>query len=130
MVLRTAVAGYFAAWRLFFTQRSTLATIAFVLLYFNVVLATGPICTTMLAQMGLSSASVSLFHQGAAAFGFAGSMITARLVRKVGLRGAGGVGFAAFGALIFAAGQLYNFRLASLPLVPRDVEGVVSLAGG
>lgn len=79
-VAREAARWYLGAWLLFFQQRCLLATIAFVLLFFNVVLASGPILTTMLAQLGLSSASVSLFHVGAAMCGFLGSTVTTRVV--------------------------------------------------
>ncbi|KAH9611593.1 hypothetical protein KSS87_006520 [Heliosperma pusillum] len=87
-------------WTEYLQQPVLPASIAYVLLYFNIVLTPGGLMTAFLTQHGLSSSIIGSFSGLCAFMGVAATFISAELVRRLGILKAGAAG------LIFQASLL------------------------
>ncbi|KAB1227397.1 Solute carrier family 40 member 3, chloroplastic [Morella rubra] len=87
-------------WKEYMQQPVLPASLAFVLLYFNVVLTPGSLMTAFLTQHGLNPSIIGGFSGLCAFMGIAATFISADLVRRFGILKAGAAG------LIFQASLL------------------------
>ncbi|KAF5454192.1 hypothetical protein F2P56_023874 [Juglans regia] len=87
-------------WKEYMQQPVLPASLAYVLLYFNVVLTPGSLMTAFLTQHGLNPSIIGGFSGLCAFMGVAATFISADLVRRFGILKAGGIG------LIFQASLL------------------------
>ncbi|KAL4636589.1 hypothetical protein ACB092_03G019900 [Castanea dentata] len=87
-------------WKEYIQQPVLPASLAYVLLYFNVVLTPGSLMTAFLTQRGLNPSIIGAFSGVCAFMGVAATFISANLVRQFGILKAGAVG------LIFQASLL------------------------
>ena len=89
-----AVGGVAAAvkgWHQYCAQPVLPASLAYVLLYFNAVLAPGGLMTSYLTQQGLPVAAIGVFRGVCAAMGFAATFVSAPLIAATGVLKAGAV---------------------------------------
>ncbi|PON57615.1 Ferroportin [Trema orientale] len=87
-------------WKEYMQQPVLPASLAYVLLYFNIVLTPGSMMTAFLTQRGLNSSIIGGFSGLCAIMGVAATFVSASLVKRLGILKAGALG------LIFQASLL------------------------
>ncbi|OMP09374.1 Pectinesterase, catalytic [Corchorus olitorius] len=95
-------------WREYIQQPVLPASLAYVLLYFNVVLTPGSLMTAFLTQRGLNPSVIGGFSGLCAFMGVAATFLSATLVRRFGILKAGAVGLICQASLLIAAVAVYN----------------------
>ncbi|KAA3487162.1 solute carrier family 40 member 3, chloroplastic-like [Gossypium australe] len=103
-------------WREYIQQPVLPASLAYVLLYFNVVLTPGSLMTAFLTQRGLNPSIIGGFSGLCAFMGVAATFISATLVRRFGILKAGAVGLIFQALLLTIAVAIYQ----SGPLAQRS----------
>nr|PNR27283.1 hypothetical protein PHYPA_029435 [Physcomitrium patens] len=88
-------------WKQYLAQPVLPASLAYVLLYFNAVLAPGGLMTTYLTQQGVNASLVGLFGGLCALVGFAATFLSATMISKFGVSKAGAASLI-FQALVLA----------------------------
>ncbi|ERN03118.1 solute carrier family 40 member 3, chloroplastic isoform X2 [Amborella trichopoda] len=83
------------------------ASLAYVLLYFNVVLAPGGLMTSFLTQQGLNPSIIGGFSSMCAFMGVAATFISAGLVKRLGILKAGAAGLIFQASLLTVAVAVY-----------------------
>ncbi|XP_059652284.1 solute carrier family 40 member 3, chloroplastic [Cornus florida] len=83
------------------------ASLAYVLLYFNVVLAPGGLMTAFLTQHGLNPSIIGGFSGLCAFMGVAATFLSANLVKRLGILKAGAVGLVLQASLLTVAVAVY-----------------------
>ncbi|GBG58973.1 hypothetical protein CBR_g24322 [Chara braunii] len=87
-------------WRLFLSQPVFPASLAYVMLYFNVVLGPGSLMTAFLTQRGMEASSIGLFRAACAVTGFLATFTSVPLIARLGVLKTGAV------SLLMQAGSL------------------------
>ncbi|MBA0783323.1 hypothetical protein Gotri_001053, partial [Gossypium trilobum] len=95
-------------WREYIQQPVLPASLAYVLLYFNVVLTPGSLMTAFLTQRGLNPSIIGGFSGLCAFMGVAATFISATLVRRFGILKAGAVGLIFQASLLTIAVAIYQ----------------------
>ncbi|KAH1032124.1 hypothetical protein J1N35_044298 [Gossypium stocksii] len=103
-------------WREYIQQPVLPASLAYVLLYFNVVLTPGSLMTAFLTQRGLNPSIIGGFSGLCAFMGVAATFISATLVRRFGILKAAAVGLIFQALLLTIAVAIYQ----SGPLAQRS----------
>lgn len=83
------------------------ASLAYVFLYFNVVLTPGGLMTAFLTQRGLNPSIIGIFSGLCAFMGVAATFISASLVKRIGILKAGAVGLVFQASLLILAVAVY-----------------------
>lgn len=94
-------------WTEYLQQPVLPASIAYVLLYFNVVLAPGGLMTAFLTHHGLNSSIIGGFSGLCAFMGVAATFLSAALVRRLGILKAGAAGLIFHALLLTVAVTVY-----------------------
>lgn len=94
-------------WKEYLQQPALPASLAYVLLYFNAVLAPGSLMTAFLTQQGLSPSIIGGFSGLCAFMGVTATFVSANLVRQFGILKAGAVGLIFQAALLTVAVAVY-----------------------
>ncbi|KAF5739979.1 Ferroportin protein family isoform 1 [Tripterygium wilfordii] len=94
-------------WKEYMQQPVLPASLAYVLLYFNVVLAPGSLMTAFLTQRGLNPSIIGGFSGLCAFMGVAATFVSANLVKKFGILKAGAVGLIFQASLLAVAVAVY-----------------------
>lgn len=94
-------------WAEYIQQPVLPASLAFVLLYFNIVLTPGGLMTAFLTQHGLNPSIIGGFSGLCAFMGVAATFISAKLVRQLGILKAGAVGLIFQASLLTIAVAVY-----------------------
>ncbi|KAK9292187.1 hypothetical protein L1049_020147 [Liquidambar formosana] len=94
-------------WMEYMQQPVLPASLAYVLLYFNVVLAPGGLMTAFLTQRGLNPSIIGGFSGLCAFMGVAATFISSNLVRRLGILKAGAVGLIFQASLLTVAVAVY-----------------------
>lgn len=76
-------------WKQYLAQPVLPASLAYVLLYFNAVLAPGGLMTSYLTQQGLNPSVIGLFRGLCALMGFSATFLSATMISKLGVLKAG-----------------------------------------
>ncbi|KAL9248241.1 hypothetical protein vseg_021585 [Gypsophila vaccaria] len=97
-------------WTEYLQQPVLPASIAYVLLYFNIVLTPGGLMTAFLTQHGLSTSIIGSFSGLCAFMGVAATFISAELVRRLGILKAGAAGLIFQASLLALAVGVYWSR--------------------
>ncbi|XWS64441.1 hypothetical protein CRYUN_Cryun05aG0004100 [Craigia yunnanensis] len=95
-------------WREYLQQPVLPASLAYVLLYFNVVLTPGSLMTAFLTQQGLNPSVIGGFSGLCALMGVAATFLSATLVRRFGILKAGAVGLIFQASLLTIAVAVYQ----------------------
>ncbi|TYJ23914.1 hypothetical protein E1A91_A08G225000v1 [Gossypium mustelinum] len=95
-------------WREYVQQPVLPASLAYVLLYFNVVLTPGSLMTAFLTQRGLNPSVIGGFSGLCAFMGVAATFLSASLVRRIGILKAGAVGLTFQASLLTIAVAVYQ----------------------
>ncbi|MBA0827139.1 hypothetical protein Goarm_011937 [Gossypium armourianum] len=95
-------------WREYIQQPVLPASLAYVLLYFNVVLTPGSLMTAFLTQRGLNPSVIGGFSGLCAFMGVAATFLSASLVRRFGILKAGAVGLTFQALLLTVAVAVYQ----------------------
>ncbi|KAG8084453.1 hypothetical protein GUJ93_ZPchr0010g8505 [Zizania palustris] len=102
-----AVATTRQGWREYMNQPVLPASLAYVLVCFNVALAPGALMTTFLIHQGVSPSVIGAFGGLSALVGILATFMTASLVRELGILKAGAAGLIAQSTLLGAAVVVY-----------------------
>ncbi|KAJ8447084.1 hypothetical protein Cgig2_022813 [Carnegiea gigantea] len=94
-------------WAEYLQQPVLPASIAYVLLYFNIVLTPGGLMTAFLTQRGLNSSIIGGFSGLCAFMGVAATFVSARLVKQLGILKAGAAGLIFQASLLAVAVAVY-----------------------
>ncbi|XP_048324841.2 solute carrier family 40 member 3, chloroplastic isoform X1 [Ziziphus jujuba] len=94
-------------WKEYMQQPVLPASLAYVLLYFNVVLTPGSLMTAFLTQRGLNPSLIGGFSGLSAFMGVAATFISASLVRRLGILKAGAIGLIFQASLLTVAVAVY-----------------------
>uniref|UniRef100_A0A0E0H8Z8 Solute carrier family 40 member n=1 Tax=Oryza nivara TaxID=4536 RepID=A0A0E0H8Z8_ORYNI len=94
-------------WSEYMRQPVLPASLAYVLVCFNVALAPGALMTTFLIHQGVRPSVIGAFGGSSAAVGILATFATARLVKELGILKAGAAGLIAQSALLGAAVVVY-----------------------
>lgn len=94
-------------WAEYLQQPVLPASIAYVLLYFNIVLTPGGLMTAFLIQHGLSSSIIGAFSGLCAFMGVAATFVSAKLIRHLGILKAGAAGLIFQASLLALAVAVY-----------------------
>uniref|UniRef100_A0A7C9B3A5 Solute carrier family 40 member n=1 Tax=Opuntia streptacantha TaxID=393608 RepID=A0A7C9B3A5_OPUST len=94
-------------WAEYLQQPVLPASIAYVLLYFNIVLTPGGLMTAFLTQRGLNSSIIGAFSGLCAFMGVAATFVSARLVKQLGILKAGAAGLIFQSSLLAVAVAVY-----------------------
>ncbi|XP_004302232.1 PREDICTED: solute carrier family 40 member 3, chloroplastic [Fragaria vesca subsp. vesca] len=100
-------------WKEYLQQPVLPASLAYVLLYFNVVLTPGSLMTAYLTQSGLNPSIIGGFSGLCAFMGVAATFVSASLVRRLGILKAGAAGLIIQASLLTVAVAVYCSRSAS-----------------
>ncbi|KAM3314397.1 hypothetical protein ACQJBY_033311 [Aegilops geniculata] len=102
-----AVATIRRGWREYISQPVLPASLAYVLVCFNVALAPGALMTTFLIHHGVSPFVLGAFGGSSALMGILATFMTPSLVKELGILKAGAAGLLAQSALLGAAVLIY-----------------------
>uniref|UniRef100_A0A0D3G2W0 Solute carrier family 40 member n=1 Tax=Oryza barthii TaxID=65489 RepID=A0A0D3G2W0_9ORYZ len=102
-----AVATVRNGWSEYMRQPVLPASLAYVLVCFNVALAPGALMTTFLIHQGVRPSVIGAFGGSSAVVGILATFATARLVKELGILKAGAAGLIAQSALLGAAVVVY-----------------------
>lgn len=94
-------------WSEYISQPVLPASLAYVLVCFNIALAPGALMTTFLIHHGVSPSVLGAFGGSSALMGFLATFMTANLVKELGILRAGAAGLIAQSALLGAAVLVY-----------------------
>ncbi|KAL5783720.1 hypothetical protein ACOSP7_008749 [Xanthoceras sorbifolium] len=94
-------------WKEYMQQPALPASLAYVLLFFNVVLGPGSLMTAFLTQRGLNPSIIGGFSGLCAFMGVAATFLSANLVRRFGILKAGAVGLILQASLLTMAVAVY-----------------------
>ncbi|CAO2829523.1 unnamed protein product [Amaranthus hypochondriacus] len=94
-------------WAEYLQQPVLPASIAYVFLYFNIVLTPGGLMTAFLTQRGLNSSIIGVFSGLCAFMGVAATFVSAALIRHLGILKAGAVGLIFQASLLTLAVAVY-----------------------
>ncbi|KAJ0014977.1 hypothetical protein Pint_19577 [Pistacia integerrima] len=94
-------------WKEYVQQPVLPASLAYVLLYFNVILTPGSLMTAFLTQRGLNPSIIGGFSGLCAFMGVAATFLSAYLVRRLGILKAGAVGLIFQASLLTMAVAVY-----------------------
>lgn len=94
-------------WKEYIQQPVLPASLAYVLLYFNVVLTPGSLMTAFLTQRGLNPSIIGAFSGLCAFMGVAATFLSANLVKQFGILKAGAVGLIFQASLLAVAVAVY-----------------------
>lgn len=94
-------------WKEYIQQPVLPASLAYVLLYFNVVLAPGSLMTAFLTQRGLNPSVIGGFSGLCAFMGVAATFVSANLVNRLGILKAGAAGLIFQASLLTIAVAVY-----------------------
>ncbi|KAI4369354.1 hypothetical protein MLD38_017801 [Melastoma candidum] len=94
-------------WKEYIQQPVLPASLAYVLLYFNVVLAPGSLMTAFLTQRGLNPSVVGGFSGLCSFMGVAATFVSAKLVERLGILKAGATGLVLQASLLTLAVAVY-----------------------
>ncbi|XP_050381132.1 solute carrier family 40 member 3, chloroplastic [Argentina anserina] len=100
-------------WKEYLQQPVLPASLAYVLLYFNVVLTPGSLMTAYLTQSGLNPSIIGGFSGLCAFMGVAATFVSASLVRRLGILKAGAAGLIIQASLLTVAVAVYCSRSPS-----------------
>ncbi|KAA8545260.1 hypothetical protein F0562_020044 [Nyssa sinensis] len=106
-IVEMGVDAFKHGWVEYMHQPVLPASLSYVLLYFNVVLAPGGLMTAFLTQRGLNPSIIGGFSGLCAFMGIAATFISASLVRRVGILKAGAVGLIFQASLLTLAVAVY-----------------------
>ncbi|XWS58089.1 hypothetical protein CRYUN_Cryun08bG0005000 [Craigia yunnanensis] len=95
-------------WREYIQQPVLPASLAYVLLFFNIVLTPGSLMTAFLTQRGLNPSVIGGFSGLCALMGVAATFLSATLVRRFGILKAGAVGLIFQASLLTMAVAVYH----------------------
>ncbi|KAL0375837.1 UNVERIFIED_CONTAM: Solute carrier family 40 member 3, chloroplastic [Sesamum calycinum] len=118
-ILVSSVEAIKHGWFEYIQQPVLPASLAYVLLYFNVVLAPGGLMTAFLTQHGLNPSIIGGFSGLCAFMGVAATFVSAKMVERLGILKAGAAGLIFQAALLTIAVAVYWFGFLSqkIPLV-------------
>ncbi|KAK4406760.1 Solute carrier family 40 member 3, chloroplastic [Sesamum angolense] len=118
-ILGSSVEAIKHGWLEYIQQPVLPASLAYVLLYFNVVLAPGGLMTAFLTQHGLNPSIIGGFSGLCAFMGVAATFVSAKMVERLGILKAGAAGLIFQAALLTIAVAVYWFGFLSqkIPLV-------------
>ncbi|XP_020553099.1 solute carrier family 40 member 3, chloroplastic isoform X2 [Sesamum indicum] len=118
-ILGSSVEAIKHGWFEYIQQPVLPASLAYVLLYFNVVLAPGGLMTAFLTQHGLNPSIIGGFSGLCAFMGVAATFVSAKMVERLGILKAGAAGLIFQAALLTIAVAVYWFGFLSqkIPLV-------------
>uniref|UniRef100_A0A0E0KY51 Solute carrier family 40 member n=1 Tax=Oryza punctata TaxID=4537 RepID=A0A0E0KY51_ORYPU len=105
--VKEAVATIRQGWSEYMRQPVLPASLAYVLVCFNVALAPGALMTTFLIHHGVRPTVIGAFGGSSAVVGILATFVTARLVKELGILKAGAAGLIAQSALLGAAVVVY-----------------------
>lgn len=100
-------------WKEYLQQPVLPASLAYVLLYFNVVLTPGSLMTAYLTQSGLNPSIIGGFSGLCAFMGVAATFVSASLVKRLGILKAGAAGLIIQASLLTVAVAVYCSRSPS-----------------
>ncbi|KAI5326311.1 hypothetical protein L3X38_035385 [Prunus dulcis] len=112
-ILDKGVAAIKLGWKEYMQQPVLPASLAYVLLYFNVVLTPGSLMTAYLTQSGLNPSIIGGFSGLCAFMGVAATFVSSCLVRRLGILKAGAAGLIFQASLLTAAVAVYCSRSSS-----------------
>ncbi|XP_021821305.1 solute carrier family 40 member 3, chloroplastic isoform X1 [Prunus avium] len=112
-ILDKGVAAIKLGWKEYMQQPVLPASLAYVLLYFNVVLTPGSLMTAYLTQSGLNPSIIGGFSGLCAFMGVAATFVSSCLVRRLGILKAGAAGLIFQASLLTAAVAVYCTRSSS-----------------
>ncbi|KAK4424526.1 Solute carrier family 40 member 3, chloroplastic [Sesamum alatum] len=118
-ILGSSIEAIKHGWFEYIQQPVLPASLAYVLLYFNVVLAPGGLMTAFLTQHGLNPSIIGGFSGLCAFMGVAATFVSAKMVERLGILKAGAAGLIFQAALLTIAVAVYWFGFLSqkIPLV-------------
>ncbi|KAM1051734.1 hypothetical protein FF1_033289 [Malus domestica] len=106
-IVDRGVAAIKLGWKEYMQQPVLPASLAYVLLYFNVVLTPGSLMTAFLTQSGLNPSIIGGFSGLCAFMGVAATFVSASLVRRLGILKAGAAGLIFQASLLTVAVAVY-----------------------
>ncbi|KAL6531429.1 Solute carrier 40 member 3, chloroplastic [Orobanche minor] len=106
-ILTTSVKAIRHGWFEYIKQPVLPASLAYVLLYFNMVLAPGVLMTAFLTQHGLNPSIIGGFSGLCAFMGVAATFVSAKMVERLGILKAGAAGLIFQAALLTIAVAVY-----------------------
>ncbi|KAM1500735.1 hypothetical protein COP2_034145 [Malus domestica] len=106
-IVDKGVAAIKLGWKEYMQQPVLPASLAYVLLYFNVVLTPGSLMTAFLTQSGLNPSIIGGFSGLCAFMGVAATFVSASLVRRLGILRAGAAGLIFQASLLTVAVAVY-----------------------
>ncbi|KAM2625768.1 hypothetical protein TB1_032587 [Malus domestica] len=106
-IVDKGVAAIKLGWKEYMQQPVLPASLAYVLLYFNVVLTPGSLMTAFLTQSGLNPSIIGGFSGLCAFMGVAATFVSASLVRRLGILKAGAAGLIFQASLLTVAVAVY-----------------------
>ncbi|KAG8363913.1 hypothetical protein BUALT_Bualt19G0071900 [Buddleja alternifolia] len=106
-ILATSIEAIKHGWFEYIQQPVLPASLAYVLLYFNVVLAPGGLMTAFLTQHGLNPSIIGGFSGLCAFMGVAATFVSAKMVERLGILKAGAVGLIFQASLLTIAVAVY-----------------------
>ncbi|KAH6827215.1 iron-regulated protein 3 [Perilla frutescens var. hirtella] len=106
-LLATSIEAIKHGWFEYIQQPVLPASLAYVLLYFNVVLTPGGLMTAFLTQHGLNPTIIGGFTGLCALMGVAATFVSAKMVKRLGILKAGAVGLIFHAALLTLAVAVY-----------------------
>ncbi|XP_044982132.1 solute carrier family 40 member 3, chloroplastic-like isoform X2 [Hordeum vulgare subsp. vulgare] len=106
-IVKDAVATIRRGWREYISQPVLPASLAFVLVCFNVALAPGALMTTFLIHHGVSPLVLGAFGGSSALMGILATFMTPSLVKELGILKAGAAGLLGQSALLGTAVLVY-----------------------
>ncbi|KAF7049659.1 hypothetical protein CFC21_058160 [Triticum aestivum] len=107
MIVVDAVATIRRGWSEYISQPVLPASLAYVLVCFNVALAPGALMTTFLIHHGVSPLVLGVFAGSSALMGILATFMTPNLVKELGILNAGAAGLLGQSALLGAAVLVY-----------------------
>ncbi|KAI3445428.1 hypothetical protein Pfo_002093 [Paulownia fortunei] len=106
-ILATSIEAIKHGWFEYIQQPVLPASLAYVLLYFNVVLAPGGLMTAFLTQHGLNPTIIGGFSGLCAVMGVAATFVSAKMVKRLGILKAGAAGLIFQASLLTIAVAVY-----------------------
>ncbi|XP_009609098.1 solute carrier family 40 member 3, chloroplastic isoform X1 [Nicotiana tabacum] len=106
-IVRVGLEAIKHGWFEYVKQPVLPASIAYVLLYFNVVLAPGGLMTAFLTQQGLNPSIIGCFSGICAFMGVAATFVSAKMVKHLGILRAGAAGLIFQASLLTTAVAVY-----------------------
>ncbi|KAL3814627.1 hypothetical protein ACJIZ3_015895 [Penstemon smallii] len=106
-ILATSIEAIKHGWLEYIQQPVLPASLAYVLLYFNVVLSPGGLMTAFLTQHGLNPSIIGGFSGLCAFMGVAATFVSAKMVKRLGILKAGAAGLILQASLLSIAVAVY-----------------------